>query len=912
MLKRSSVLLVLLLAACGGGASKEPDRGGDSAAASSQQSGDLLAGIQTKTLPNGLKVLVKEDFTLPIVATAIGFKVGSVDESESQTGLSHFLEHMLFKGTDKYQRGQIDRITFEAGGANNAFTSNDMTVYWFHVAADKLDEFLAIEANRMKNCTMDAMEFENEKAVVLEELNIDLDSPWGPLEQEMEKTVFTNSGYRHPVLGWRADLDKMTRDAMVAHYRTYYQPNNAILVIVGAVKAADAFEKVAKHFEKVEAGPTPPAAKGKEPPQDGERRFSLTTEDSTARLLMAYRSDVVGTKEDIVLDVISTILSTGKKSRLNARLVEKDDLVSEGGVSTLNYARKYDGVFYLQVELKPGAKPEAAEKSVLEELERLKNAPVDAKELERAKNILRAGFAFGKETTIDLATAIVQYEVLNVPNYLREYMDRIWKVTADDIRQVAAKIFDAKRRSVGTANPKKSDKDGYRAVPRREKHARHSRALQAEPELGEFWEVRLSNGLTLLAKRKANVPVVSVQAFVRAGALYESDHKAGVATLTGELLDEGIRDEKGGRVLDHEQIAGIIEDVGGTLSTGASGVSVKVLSEHRHLAYDLARDLLIYPTFPNERFKKLRQDQLAEIESMDDDPRSVARRLFLETIYPGHPSRRPAVGYASTVEKLTRDDVVAHHRRFFRPDNTIVAVVGDIDPAAALKDLAARFGGWKGEGDVALPEIPAIARQTEPRQKFEFRRKLQVNVYFGHVSIARNDPDYAALKLAEYILCTGSGFTDRMSMKVRDQGGFAYAVGGTITGSAGEAPGPFIIYLGTKAEKKDDALSVAMKELQDFVENGPTEAEVESAKQYLARNVVFDWEDSGSMAGALIELRRFHLPADHLRRFVKSVRSMTAADVKRAAQKHLDPKNLSLVIVGPVDKDGKVIKVDDK
>ncbi|MBI2898948.1 MAG: insulinase family protein [Planctomycetes bacterium] len=918
MLKRNSrAILLVLLCACGGerrmtdGTPRGDDGRAGTAPENRVQGGDLLAGLQSRTLKNGMKIVVKEDRALPVVATCLGFRVGSVNETAEMTGLAHYLEHMLFKGTDRYKRGEIDRITFEAGGANNAWTSEDMTVYWFHVAADKLDEFLALEANRMTKCTMDAVEFQNEKKVVLEELNQRLDSPWGPLGEEMEKVVFAQSGYNHPILGLREHLDKMTREQMVNFYRTYYQPNNAILVIVGDVRVEECFAAAAKHFEPLPAAALPPPPKGKEPPQEKERRFTVETEDAADRLLVAFRSDVVGTKTDIVLDVVSTLLSHGKKSRLHLRLVEKEDLVAEGGVETTNNARKHDGVFYVQVELKPGARIEAAEKAVLEELERLRAKPVDTAELQRAKNILRASFAFGKESTIDLAQSIVQFEVLGLPDYLGKYMGRVAAVTPADIQETVRAVFDAKRRTVGTAlhKEKKDGKNGRRSGPSPARCARSPFArAQAAPDLGEYWEVRLRNGLTLLAKRKEGVPVVSVQAYVRAGALLEPDDKAGVATLTGEMLDEGIRDEPGRRTLGHEQIAGMIEDVGGALQTGATGVSVKVLSEHRNLAFDLVRDLLLFPSFPNDRFKKLKQDQLAEIQSMDDDPQSVARRLFYETVYPNHPMRRPGIGYANTVEKIARDDVIAHHRRFFRPENAIVAVVGDVNPSEALADLARRFGDWRGGGAWERPEVPGVSRQTEPRERYEFRRKNQVNVYLGHVGIDRLNPDYAALALMEYVLCKGSGFTDRMSMKIRDEMGFAYTVGGGITDGAGEVAGPFVLYIGTKAEQKDDALAAAREELRKFVDEGPTDAEVESAKKFLSRSVVFEWETSGSVAEGLIEMRRFNLSPDHLARFVKTVRGLTREDVKRVAQKYLDAKNLSLVIVGPVDKEGKVIK----
>jgi len=917
-------VVLVFLCACGGversrstpTAEKDRGKSGEAAPGEVQGRSDVLAGLQTRILKNGLKVLVKEDRNLPVVATALGYRVGSMHEPPEMTGLSHFLEHMLFKGTDRYKRGEIDRVTFEAGGNNNAWTSEDMTVYWFHVSSDRLEEFLALEANRMVRCLMDPMEFQNEKKVVLEELNRRLDSPGGPLHEEIEKVIFTRSGYDHPVLGWRDQLEKMTRDRMVEHYRTYYQPNNAVLVVVGDVDAKDCFEKAAKHFESIPAGPKAPLPRTKEPPQDRERRFQVETEDASSRLVMGFRSDVVGSKTDIALDLLSTILSNGKKSRLVARLVEKEDLVAEGGVGTTNNTRKYDGVFYAEAELKPGASVEAAEKAMLDELERLKNAPVAESELRRAKNLLRASFAFGKESTMGLAEAIVQFEVLDLPEYLRVYMDRVASITAAEIQAVARTVFDSQRRTVGTAlaKPKKDGKNGRSGGhPGRVRCARSSGpAMQSAPELGEYWETRLRNGLTILAKRKPGVPVVAVRAHVRAGPLVEPNGQAGVAQLTGQLLDEGIRDDVGRRMLSHDQIASLVEDVGGVLSTGSTGVSVKVLSEHRGLAFDLVRDLLLFPSFPNDRFKKIRQDQLAEIQSADDEPRSVARRLFFETVFPGHPMRRPAFGYLDTVERLTRDDVLRHFGRFFRPDNAVLAVVGDIDPPTALQELARRFESWKGEGALDLPAISPAPRQTEPRSRYEFRRKKQVNVYLGHVGVERKNPDFAALRLLEFVLCKGSGFTDRMSMRVRDDAGLAYTVGGDITDGAGETPGAFLIYVGTQAGQKDEAVAMVLKELRAFIDEGPTDAELESAKKHLSRSVVFDWETAEEIAGGLVEMRRYNLPPDHLRGFVDAVRRMTKEEVRRVAQRYLDGKNVTIVVVGPVDKDGKIIKVEDK
>jgi zinc protease len=865
--------------------------------------------VQRRELPNGLAVVVKEDHRIPTVTAMVAYRVGSVNETAGLTGVSHFFEHMVFKGTSKYGRGDIDLVTYRCGGENNAFTTHDMTGYWFHVGARHLDEVLDILADTMGNCTIDPREFEAERNTVLQEMNLWLDGPWGRLEQDLEKTVFLEGGYRHPVLGWREDVEKLTRERMVEYYRTYYTPNNASLIVAGDVEAGDVFRRVESRFSPIPRGKeaVPPRAAG--PPQAGERSVEVRTGKSADRLILAFRAEPAGTETDIVLDVVSTILGEGRGSRLPVRLVDKSDLAGEGNVEVSNYSRKHEGLFTVRVELAIDASPAEAREVIVEELEALKIHPVGERELRRAKNILRARFAFDIESQNDLVSKVGYFEALGLPAYVREYMDRVEAVTPEQIRDCARRIFTAENRTVATGlarAKKRAGREGARS-PRPGPRRAAPRAPQgaAPPSLGDVREVRLENGMWVLVKPWREVPVLAVQAFVDAGPIHEPEGKAGLAELTGGLLDEGI-DDGNGRRMSFGELAAAIEFVGGTLETGPTGAAAKVLSEHAPLALDLVRDVLRYPCFPPSRVETLKEDTLAEIESLEDDPRRVAHRLFNEEAYRGHPLHRPSIGTGETVGKITRDDVVAHHRRFFRPENVILSVSGDIDPARAVEEVRARFGSWRGDGPWTPPAYPAASRQKEPRRSAKPYDSRQVRLHLGHVSVDRAHPDYFALRVAETIFCDTPGFTNRLARRIRDVEGLSYDVGGSITAGAGKTAGAFQVSLGVEAADRDRAMAILDEELRGFLEKGPTVREVEDARRYLLASFVDLWETAEGTAAYLIAVRRYGLGNDYPARFFEAVGRISAGDVLAAARRHLDPKNLTVVTVGPEGQGGNL------
>ena len=365
--------------------------------------------VQEVQLANGFKALIVERKSLPVVATMLWYHVGSRDERSGETGLSHFLEHMMFKGTDRYRKGEIDQLTSKLGGSNNAFTDSDVTAYHFALASDRWEQALEIEANRMRGCALDPAEFQAEKSVVLEELAMGEDEPLRVVHHMAESLAFQVHPYHHPVIGWKEDLERLDVETMRSYYLRNYGPNRAFLVAVGDLD----FDRTARQIETLFGG-IPAAAERQpvlqEPEQKGERRAVVRFPGTVARVAIAVRTCRMGERDDFVLDLIANVLGGGKTSRLYQRLVLEDRIAS--GVSVHNETRRDPGLLWITAEVLEGKHPAKVEAAVREELAKLVARGATAPELTRTRTLLRSAFLFDEETAMDLANKLGRFEAL--------------------------------------------------------------------------------------------------------------------------------------------------------------------------------------------------------------------------------------------------------------------------------------------------------------------------------------------------------------------------------------------------------------------------------------------------------------------------------------------------------------------
>jgi zinc protease len=413
--------------------------------------------VRRTVLSNGLVVLTKEVHTSPIVTNMIWYRVGSRNEELGHTGKSHFLEHMLFKGTDRFKKGEIDLITLKNGGGNNAFTSHDFTAYYFNFASDRWDVALEIEADRMANCTFEPDEFEAEKKVVIEELKTGLDSPWGLLLQEVEATAYKVHPYRNPIVGWLQDVERATVEQQQAYYRRFYQPNNAILVIAGDFDTDTVLAKVTDLFSSIPAGPAPAPMLQHEPPQRGERRLVVRWRSKVPRLAISYHAPEIAHPDSYALQLLAVVMAEGKASRLYQRMVEREQAVT---FVTAEYGEAKDPtLFHIRAEARGNHSIDAIEASLYDELDRIAEHGVTAHELDRAKHQIEAHFILSRERTLDQAILLGQIETLYGLDYIDSFLQRIASVTAENVIDVCTRYLNEDNRTVGRLLSDGSDQD---------------------------------------------------------------------------------------------------------------------------------------------------------------------------------------------------------------------------------------------------------------------------------------------------------------------------------------------------------------------------------------------------------------------------------------------------------------------
>ncbi len=413
----------------------------------------IMRPVTKKVLDNGLKVFLIQVKELPVVSHWIWYSVGSRDEQSGETGVSHFLEHMMFKGTKKYPKGSIDLITARLGGHNNAFTSSDYTAYYFNLKSDRFEEAMKIESSRMRGCLLDPKEFELEKKVVLEELQRGEDDPWQNLFQAVEASAYVVHPYHHPVIGWREDLERLTRDAMQDYYHRHYVPDRASLVLAGDFKKKDALDLVEKHFGKIPSGGTPRKAALHEPPQKGERRLILRSPAKLPRLGVAWKGCTVNDEDDVLLDVINCLLSMGKTSRLYQNLVKGKELASFA--QSYNESRMDAGLFWIISEPKPGVEPEHLEEAIFGEIERLKAQGPSAAEMKRIQKAVLTSFYFQMETVSDQAQRVGQFETIvhGGIKALEAYPQKLLAIRPKQIKEAMRRYFVDDQRTVGWSLP---------------------------------------------------------------------------------------------------------------------------------------------------------------------------------------------------------------------------------------------------------------------------------------------------------------------------------------------------------------------------------------------------------------------------------------------------------------------------
>jgi zinc protease len=866
----------------------------------------VTAGVQETVLPNGLTVLVKEVRSAPVVSFSVWYRVGSRNEHTGLTGVSHLLEHMMFKGTRRYGTGAIARTLFLNGAAFNASTYYDWTNYYETLASDRLELAMRIEADRMVNSRIDKADLDSEMTVVRSELEGGENSPARLLWQATVATAFQAHPYRWPVIGWRSDVENVPRDAIYHYYRTHYGPNNAVVVVVGDVDAGRALVLVRRHFGPIKPIPAPAPVYTAEPPQRGERRVTVRRAGSLPMVMIAWKAPPARHPDGYALDVLATVLGEGRTSRLYQGLVEAG-LASQVDAGAPSLRDPF--LFYVNATARPGITAERLEAALLAEVERVTAEPITEEELARTVRRSEAEFVFQTNSVTAQARQLGYWAMIGDWRYPATYLDHLRALTPADVQRVAQRYFVTDARTVGWFVP--TDGGGPPAPPPREASARVERprrgdrpiplprpsAVSAPPR--QVTRFVLDNGISVVVQENRANPTIAVRASLPAGSLVEPRDAPGLAGLTAAMLTRG-SERRSAR-----EFAAALEGVGASLSAGAdaltTSISGQALSRDFDLLMDLFVEMLRQPAFPVDELERLKGQTLAGLAQARTSPERVAARAFERAIYPpGHPLRPETFEDSErAVQAMTREAVVAFHRRQYGPDRMIVVVVGDIGAQRVRQALERRLGDWPRNPaaqpvvppDLPLQDVPSVAEIHVPDRS-------QTAILWGHAGgLRRSDPDFYAAQVLNLIL-GGGGLTSRLSTAIRDERGLAYSVYSYF--DANLYPGAFQVGLGTNPANAKRAIAALEAEVRRIQREGVTRREVDEAVAYLTGRFPLRLETNSGVAEILWAMEFYRLGADYIDRYAGYYRAVTPEQVNEAAKQHLRPDRATLVVAGPL------------
>jgi zinc protease len=415
---------------------------------------DYASNVREFVLDNGLKVLLLEDHKSPAVTFQVWYRVGSRNERDGKSGLSHFLEHMMFKGTPSVKPEEYSRIIAKNGGRSNAFTTSDVTVYFATMSRDKITTEIDLEADRMVHALLGENDFEPEKQVIQEERRLRTeDNPASALSEVTSAVAYMVHPYRRPVVGWMEDIKNLTRQDLVDYYKLYYAPNNAYIVVTGDFSANEILPKIKSAFDKIPRGAEPPKVLAEELPQQGERRVILKKEAELPFVLMFYHVPNLRSPDNYALDLLSMVLAGGRSSRLYHELVYQKRIVRSIDAD-YNGVSIDPGGFTVTAQLMPGKEPAEIEREIDALLEKVKSELISERELQKAKNQIESTFIFAQDSIFGQAMKIGYYEAVGGWRLMDSYIDGIRKVTREDVRRVAKQYLDHDRRTVGIMVPK--------------------------------------------------------------------------------------------------------------------------------------------------------------------------------------------------------------------------------------------------------------------------------------------------------------------------------------------------------------------------------------------------------------------------------------------------------------------------
>ena len=835
-------------------------------------------GVRRVLLDNGMIGLIKRDASAPVVAVQIWVGTGSVhEENHLGAGLSHYMEHMIFKGTPTRGPAEITKAIDEAGGEINAYTAQDRTVFHADLPGKNWKVGVDVLSDAVMNAVFPEEEWEREKDVILREFAMGYDSPEREMNKLLWSTAFRVHPYRLPVIGYEEIFRTITRDDLLAFFRRHYVPDNMIVAVVGDVEVAEVESYLRAVFQNFTRRTRAPVQVPQEPPQVAPREGRKTGAYEVTRGTLAWHTVDLSHPDAPALDVLAAVVGHGRSARLEVELKERRRLVHS--IDAWSFTPREPGLFGLSFTCEPDQEADVLA-ALDEQLASWLTQPFAEEEIAKARRQTLVQELAQLQTASGQASSYASGEFYaGNPRFSEIYLQRLQAITPERLREVAARYLTPDNRSLAVLAPENPS-----AAAAAGEH--HEPALNVQ-------RLELSNGVPLIVREDRRLPFVYITAAFTGGLLAETETNNGAFALMSELLTRGTT------TLTAEQLASEVETLGAGLSSfsgrSSFGLQGQALTSDINRLLDLLADCLLHPTFPLEELEKQRTLQLAGLRQQREQPMYVAQRALRETLFPHHPYRWDAAGQESTVSRLSREDMLALHAQYVGCSNMAISIFGDISAEEARALAESHFAGLPaGVGrvthvDAEPPALPARKEQQEPRE--------QAILLMAYPSFGARDARNDALSVLQKAL---SGLSSDLGIEIREKRGLVYFVGAFSLMALD--PGFFAFYAGTQAAALPEVEQLINEQAQRLAKDGLREEEFRRAVEQLVAAQDMSLQNNADLATGCAINELYGLSYRYGLEQRERLERLTPQDVQRVAAQLLGADRQAVSVVKPLEK----------
>ena len=882
-----------------------------------------LDGIQEyKLSENGLRVLLMPNEGLPVATVMVTYEVGARNEVAGTTGATHILEHMMFKGTDRFNSSDASdysSVMERIGARSNATTYFDRTNYYATLPREYVSRTIELEADRMRNLRIREEDLASEMTVVRNEYERGENSPVSTLIKEVYASAFVAHPYSHPTIGWRSDIESTSPEKLRAFYNDFYWPENAVLTVIGGFDIDTTLESVKQFYGAIPKAPKPiPTVGTTEPKQLGPRRLIIERTGQVGVVMTGFKAPEGAHEDWAALALIEQILGADKTGRLY-RALEDQGKAS----STFTYAPllRDPGLFILAAFLTPDATHEETEAIILDEIKKLISGGVTEAELTRAKAVIQANTVYGRDGPYAIASQINEAIAMGDWTTYVYHPKAIQTVTAADIQRVAAKYFIRNNSTTGWFVPQPSA-----TVAQRTNNSTYGPNYFRDPaifgpeynaaeadttatatgattgqlvDFSSHMQHATVGGIELIA---IDMPINDVVSFVGSFAAGETLSPADAPTLAGltaSMLD------KGSKRNDRFVIAERLDTLGANIDFEASAHSLefsgKFLREDAGAIMGLLAEQLREPAFDPEVLETLKSRQSARLLQAIDNPDYRADAQIARLLYPkDHPNYTDEIDVLlEDLKRTTVEDIAQFHADHYGPKSMRLVFAGDIDFEQLTAAVEFAFEGWAGGVNYPSKQ-PAQLENSQQDERIYITDKTSVAVrYAQNTGIQRTDDDYIPFMLGNYIL--GGSFNSRLMQEVRKKQGLTYSIRSSHAGDI-LTPGNWSLSASFSPAMLDQGLEATDAVFSKWYEQGISEDEAQKAIETLSGSYLVGLSTTGRVAGQVLSFMQRGLPAEYIDEYPKRLQSVTAEQVNRTIRKHLNPELNTVVIAGSLDE----------